>query len=925
MSNVIDTINRYKAKSADLLQSQQEAYIPRLEDQIEYVTQAYTINNQRVVINQMYHVCFKLKYLKWGTASKTTIDTYLDYKKKKSVGIDDMSIYNEYVKMNGLEYNMKDLVNNKIIRPFLLFIDGVFIPWEIMYIHLSREQSYLTVKTNMHKNNSGKYFYDERFGSLIRSPRYAQIVSIPDYIGYTSGYSALAEDKKPTPDEIIFAFDHSGKYNTDNPEYVYYFKGTRTIFNTVTKTWAAETPRMYLARYSADGVGVSAVPVFDNVTDIEMDSSNVFLFTNGILTTGETSVLKIAKEIEIDQNINIIGIYKSIEELESVEANAGDYAQICIHEIPEGQTECPFEDSYYRYNGYSWKHVDYIRKTISGQDVDEIDIATPIEPNPEIRFDSTLLTIGDGTNRNSYNYRICVFANRRYDASVDNIVPFEVDPLSEVVDSINNGGEAPAWFADASEPFQFKMDRTKTYEENVANAIKYMMHYNPAFFGTTIYNKSRLDVEEKNTEWIYAYMSDQGVLTIPRRHYEGDDECILLFVNGEIYPYMSASSYIANQFIVPINGINNGDRIELWRFKGINNNTYDIVIDEADGFVNYSPDIINDDMVLFSPVPDVDYFDFSGESLQQFPVDYSLETDADGKIKIILANNFYYDKPLTVAYKSRYVHYTYRVTQEKPEFAINLGNSFKFCHDMKRYSVFYNGRRIDPSKYRLVVPNSPTLPFVQFKLYMSIPVTIGDRVDVIYSPIQFEDVVIYPTIPTSGDLVVEKDLMDYILNPNLYMVWVNGKKVPASSIAVIDSTHMRIMTDENSVEYVAITKQIPSVEEIADAFHENESLWDSITKQLSDEEIEQFFGIPTGSLSANETSIVANAVGNKQVMYELVREEYLNSFRVDTTEPFLYDYEDKTLVEEDGIINVADASIDDNIAEIDRDPYDENV
>lgn len=911
MKNVIDTINRYKARSADLLQSQQEAYIPRLEDQIEYVAQSYTINNQRVVINQMYHVCFKLKYLKWGTAPKRTMDTYFDYKKKSSVTVNDKSVYSEYVNMNGLEYNMKDLVNNKIIRPFMLFIDGVFIPWEIMYIHLSREQSYLTVKTNMHENNSGKKFYDERFGNLIRSPRYAQIVSIPDYIGYVSNYSVLAEDKKPTPDEIIFGFDHYGKYNMDNPEYVYYYKSTRTYYNTVTRTWTGETPRMYLARYSADGIGVSAIPVFDNVTDIEMDKSNVFLFTNGILTTGNTSVLKIAKETEIDLPINIIGTYDSADDLESVVANAGDYAKV--------------GDAYYRYNGYSWKYMEFVRKTISGQNIEEIAIKEPIIPNPEIRFDSTLLTIGDGTNRNADTYRICVFANRKYDASVDNIVPFEVEPLSKVVDSINKGEEPPVWFKNASEPFQFKMDRIKTYEENVANAIRYMMHYNPAFFGTAVYNKSRVDVEEKTTEWIYAYMSDQGVLTIPRRHYDGDDECLLLFVNGEIYPYMSASSYIANEFVVPINGIESTDRIELWRFKGINNNTYDIIVDEADGFANYSPDIINNDMVLFSPIPDTDYFDFSGETLQQFPVDYTLETDADGKIKISLANNFYYDKPLTVAYKSRYVHYTYRPTKSMPDFAINLGNSFKYCHDTKRYNVFYNGRRIDPSKYRLVVPNSPTLPFVQFKLYMSIPVTAGDRIDVIYSPIQFEDIVIYPTIPTSGDLVVEKDIVDYILNPHLYMVWVNGKKVPSSSIAVIDSTHMRIMTDENSVEYVAITKQIPSVEEIAEQFHENESLWDSVTAQLSDEEVEEFFGIPYGSLSDNESSIVAGAVGNKQLMYELVREEYLNNFRVDTTEPFLYDYEDKTLVEEDGIINIADASIDDNIDEIDRDPYNDDM
>lgn len=248
-----------------------------------------------------------------------------------------------------------------------------------------------------------------------------------------------------------------------------------------------------------------------------------------------------------------------------------------------------------------------------------------------------------------------------------------------------------------------------------------------------------------------------------------------------------------------------------------------------------------------------------------------------------------------------------------------------YCNDYSKYLVFYNGRRLGSDHYRLTLPVRPTTPFNTFDIYLTLPICEGDRLDVIYVPSLMSDAIMKPEVPVSGDIVIDKSIINYGLSTDLYMIWLNGKKVPASHIIDIDSSHMRIITDEETTETLCITKYIPDIDVLTNVFKENEALWDTIIAQLSNEEIYKLLGINGVDLSNTEESLYANAIGIRAIMYELIREQFIMNPRVDITGPFIYDYQDvdQSAIETydsggNALLTVADANNTDNLDNVER-------
>ena len=602
---------------------------------------------------------------------------------------------------------------------------------------------------------------------------------------------------------------------------------------------------------------VNAFPVFSD-TSIKLTKENVILFSNGLFTTGIRKKLKRAQDSSTTSSIR--PCYDLIESDE--------------------------------------------------------DIGT----NPDIKFDSTLLSISSGTNENNDRYNFAVFINSKYTPNADNISRVSTSYIAPLIQSQNVGEEVPDYLEDLQKPFELVMDRNKNYEANVADAIKTMLGYNSSLFNPVFLEKSNLVIEEYSAEWIMANLRDDGTIIIPRQHSEMIDEFIIMLVNGSLYKYYKMAKYKANQYIVPIQ-----DTIELLRFQNVNNEVTDLTVHKDDGFYNYSPEIINSDMVLFSKETDLDHFEFPENGLQHFPVEYSLETNEDGYTKITLENEFYYGKPLKVAYKNRFQHFWFNLVATTDKYTVNLEDKFMYCNDYSKYLVFYNGRRLGSDHYRLTLPVRPTTPFNTFDIYLTLPICEGDRLDVIYVPSLMSDAIMKPEVPVSGDIVIDKSIINYGLSTDLYMIWLNGKKVPASHIIDIDSSHMRIITDEETTETLCITKYIPDIDVLTNVFKENEALWDTIIAQLSNEEIYKLLGINGVDLSNTEESLYANAIGIRAIMYELIREQFIMNPRVDITGPFIYDYQDvdQSAIETydsggNALLTVADANNTDNLDNVER-------
>ena len=283
---------------------------------------------------------------------------------------------------------------------------------------------------------------------------------------------------------------------------------------------------------------------------------------------------------------------------------------------------------------------------------------------------------------------------------------------------------------------------------------------------------------------------------------------------------------------------------------------------------------------------------------------------------------------MKLVYRDQFKHYWFDINGIDPnatEYAIDLGKKFMYCHDYSRYMVFFNGRRLSTDQYRLCLPVRSTTPFYKFELYLTMAVNDGDRVDVLYTPSLLKDIILIPEIKDDGKITVDISDITYSLTNRLYMIWANGKKIPASSIENIDSTHIRIVNDIETVRYVSVTKFLPDIDELTEVFQTSTALWDKIMSQLTQEEVEQILDHSGVIITNTEEDIYANSVSVRSVMLELIREKYMMNALVDTTGPFVYDYldVDDTIVEDydpagNATLLSGDANLTDNIDHIER-------
>ena len=183
-----------------------------------------------------------------------------------------------------------------------------------------------------------------------------------------------------------------------------------------------------------------------------------------------------------------------------------------------------------------------------------------------------------------------------------------------------------------------------------------------------------------------------------------------------------------------------------------------------------------------------------------------------------------------------------------------------------------------------------------------------------------QDIVYSSLIENNGFIEVDKNILGYGISTDLYIIWLNGKKVAKSDIKDIDATRFQITSSEKAVRNLCITKYISDIDILVDDFKNQTSNWDDVFAQLTYDEIKQMLGISALGLTNEETDFTTTATDIKAVMYELIREQYVANPRVDITGEFVYGYADidTTMLEEydgDGrvLLKVADAENEENL------------
>ena len=254
-----------------------------------------------------------------------------------------------------------------------------------------------------------------------------------------------------------------------------------------------------------------------------------------------------------------------------------------------------------------------------------------------------------------------------------------------------------------------------------------------------------------------------------------------------------------------------------------------------------------------------------------------------------------------------------RLYVERKSYRIKLDKRFRYCDNQRQYVLFINGRRMVQNSYLITIPKH-TRPFTELYLYTARFVGPEDRIELFYLPYNMEDINIKLDceLKESGYFTFKKTALKTPISKDLYLFFINGKKIPSTQIVDIDSNTVRINTNTNALNYMTLTPiNIDTLPEVVD-YMEDEfriSKYDSIVNYLKTHAkdhntiLDTLFGCSITMTNNEEDKIWAN-VGKIAILNEIVRDFWVTSGYDYQKKLFVYDYEDDELYErtEDGVL-----------------------
>lgn len=518
---------------------------------------------------------------------------------------------------------------------------------------------------------------------------------------------------------------------------------------------------------------------------------------------------------------------------------------------------------------------------------------------------STATYLYNGTLPTATNIHCRIFHNTKIVThTYDNIRKISVRNNSEQIIGTLTGENPADYIEKIADSFDPNMSRDKDFATNKTEFLDYLAAYDSSLFNK-VYQSNKDFIElEVDYDWVMTHRDEDGYMKILRRFQDGINYYIIVMVNGELYEYYRNHKYEFGYFYCPVQGINPGDIVEILYFKSARNFEIKSKILEDQPFMNLDKSIYNGDLRIFSSYTEDTYFTFPADGIQQFPIDFSIEYEDDTKkdLRVRFANKAYYGKEVTLCSSRRFNYFLYTMKEnEDPNapsyFYIDLGKKFNYCNEYDRFLVFYNGKRLINDLYRLILPNRTSTPFYKAMIYLCIPINPGDRVEVFYLPHHFVDIYDKDAdndLAENGVIQVNKDLLSFVLDKDLCSVWINCKKLPPSAIVNVGANKLQIVADQTSRKDVRITTMIGD----EDLYNEFKSRFKTITS-VWDEALDLAATDPTVLMGLNKPIITdtdpeafPEVIPAAAIMHEIIREWYMTNNIVDTTKPFVYDYDD---------------------------------
>lgn len=287
---------------------------------------------------------------------------------------------------------------------------------------------------------------------------------------------------------------------------------------------------------------------------------------------------------------------------------------------------------------------------------------------------------------------------------------------------------------------------------------------------------------------------------------------------------------------------------------------------------------------------------------------------------------FYVPYPIEGMYMYKSVNeFNTTVKTEENVYTYDIPVPYKSFFDDGGNFVVSSGNRninIDETSYTIDITNRT----ITFEEGIRLPETLSF-------------IMVYPKekgIHESGYIYLNKDKLPVPFCKELYMIFVNGKKIPNDQIYNISSDCVRITTDIQTTYNVSVMMYRDIITDLIGLMNTNTASIDQLVNSIDEEELNRLNNVFT-TITDVEDKFVVDAQ-KISIINEIVRDFWMRP-EINRGVPFLYDYDTDAFVQRDAdgnwiipamdatqFINIIEEDGDDTVVDLDlpnpsSDPY----
>lgn len=401
-------------------------------------------------------------------------------------------------------------------------------------------------------------------------------------------------------------------------------------------------------------------------------------------------------------------------------------------------------------------------------------------------------------------------------------------------------------------PFDFKYTFDKSYLENISEATRYILKYKMQLLVDFYRDQSNIKYYTFEGERILTLASKNGgYLVMPRQKNNGLFDYIMVFKNDHLYEYYQEIEYENRVFKIPIfSHVTRKDKIEIVHFKNVDNRYSTLTINDKEDYIEY--DLRHDNFLLFgnSYSGKRVYDKFNVENCIQYDIDFEYDNNFNEYGRYVSTNislsDHYYDDKLVNICSKRQFHYMFYNVLENDVNRFDLEPEFRFCHQDSQYMVFVNGIKLNRNDFEVEYMNNEN-HLDKVTVILSEYLNKGDRIHIFYLPESYDETIINLKDSTNklyastNTIIMDVSELDYTFDSELFIIFVDGKKVLVSDIQNISANRVRIKTGNltNNSE-VCICRYLNPDKILQKVFSYGDS-WTSKVDNLEDGDYKRLF------------------------------------------------------------------------------------